>query len=384
MSIMQIAATCKRFVPIKLMGLWTRARPAEDPSGEENDPSEEDFLSEGETLSDQGKPDIPFRVRFEAWWQGEDIEDVLAKHRESLGGSDDDGAAENRAMGDVGPNAGSAQTADEASAEQENPEDEIEVSDGIWSTRRIELAELVWGKGFTSFGGRDHGVKTVQSYNITSAMTLLVLGAGLGGPTRAIAAKFDCWVTGLEHSQLLAKAGMQQSVVAGMSKKTPINHADFEKLEFKENSFNCVYAKEALFTVANKQSLLEGVHKALKYDSPLLITDYVIGEDAENSAELAAWMESEPAQPQLWTREQVEETLRQLMFDVRVVEDVTDIHRLEIHKAWAKFVDGQADGGIPSRLRPIVDAEAERWTRLVAALDSGALRLLRICGLKKV
>lgn len=367
MSIMQIAATCKRFVPIKLMGLWSRARAAKESSSEED------------TLSAEEKLDIPLRVRLEAWWEGEDVEDVLAKRQERLGGTDDDDVAGDGAMG----GAEMASASPQAAEKKDDPEDEIDESDGIWSTRRIEVAELVWGKGFTTYGGRDHGVKTVQSYNITSAMTLLVLGAGLGGPTRAIAAKFDAWVTGLEHSQLLAKAGMQQSVDAGMSKKAPINHADFEKIEFKEASFNCVYAKEALFTVENKDGLLEGLHKALKYDGPLLITDYVLGEGAEDSAELAAWMESEPQQPHLWTREQAENTLRQLMFDVRVVEDVTDIHRQEIHKAWAKFVDGQTESGIPSRLRPIVDAEAQRWTRLVAALDSGALRLVRICGLKK-
>lgn len=375
---MQIAATCKRFVPIKLMGLWTRARPEQEPSSEEDDPTEEDILS------DEGKPDIPLRVRFEAWWEGEDVEDVLAKRQEQLGETPDGGNAGVGAMGDTGERVQPAQTADEASSEKDEPEDEVDESDGIWSMRRIQVAEMVWGKGFTSFGGGNHAVKTVQPYNITSAMTLLVLGAGLGGTARAIAGKFDAWVTGLEHSRLLAKVGMQQSVDAGMSKKTPINHADFEKLEFKENSFNCVYAKEALFNVANKEGLLEGVHKALKYDGPLLITDYVMGEGAEDSAELAAWMECEPIQPQLWTQEQTENTLRQLMFDVRVIEDITDAHRQEIHQAWATFVDGQAESGIPQKLRPLVDAEAERWTRLVAALDSGALRIFRFCGLKKV
>ncbi len=377
MSIMQIANTCKRFVPMKLMGLLTRARSGTDSSSADDDHNEEDILS------DEEKPDIPLRVRLEAWWEGEDVEDVLAKRLERLGGTHDDGVAGNRAMGNVGQGGGPASNAAPAANKKEEAEVEVDVSDGIWSKWRIEVSEMVWGKGFTSYGGGDHAVKTVQSYNITSAMTLLVLGAGLGGPARAIAAKFDAWVTGLEHSKLLAKAGMQQSVDAGMSKKAPINYADFEKLEFKENSFNCVYAKEALFNVENKQGLLEGVHKALRYDGPLLITDYVTGEGAEDSAELAAWMESEPQQPHLWTREQTENTLRQLMFDVRVVEDVTDIHRKEIHQAWAKYLNGQADSGIPSKLRPIVDAEAERWTRLVAALDSGALRLIRICGLKK-
>ncbi|MEE8517478.1 MAG: methyltransferase domain-containing protein [Alphaproteobacteria bacterium] len=371
---MQIATTCKRFVPMKLMGLLTRARPETD------DPSEEDISSEGEALSDEEKPDIPLRVRFEAWWEGEDVEDILAKHQERLGGTDNDGVAGTRTVGNDRQGGGRASDAAQAA----NKMVEVDESDGIWSKWRIDVSEMVWGKGFTSYGGGNHAIKTVQPYNITSAMTLLVLGAGLGGPARAIAAKFDAWVIGLERSQLLAKAGMLQSVNAGMSKKAPINYADFEKLEFKENSFNCVYAKEALYNVENKEGLLEGLHKALRRDGPLLITDYMIGEGAEDSAELAAWIESEPLQPHLWTREQTENTLRQLMFDVRIVEDVTDIHRQNIHQAWAKYVNKQAESGIPSKLRTIVDAEAERWTRLVAALDSGGLRLIRICGLKKV
>lgn len=364
---MQIATTCKRLMPMKLMGLLRRANPEEDADGE----------------SAVEKPEIPLRVRLEAWWEGEGVEEILAKRQERLGNTDDGAAGARAAEGDAGGGKASGAAPDAKAKQAVEKVVEVDKSDGIWSNWRIEVAEMVWGKGFTSFGGGDHAVKAVQSYNITSAMTLLVLGAGLGGPARAIGSKFDAWVSGLESSKLLAAAGMQHSVDAGMSKKTPITHADFENLELKENSFNCVYAKEVLYNVEDKEGLLESVHMALRYDGPLLITDYMAVEGSGESAEVAAWMEAEPVKPHLWTQEQAENALRQLMFDVRVVEDVTDIHRAEINQAWAKFIAGKAQSGIPAKLSAVVDAEAERWTRLVAALDSGALRLIRICGLKK-
>ncbi|GEM_PF-2521890 len=45
------------------------------------------------------------------------------------------------------------------------------------------------------------------------------LGAGLGGPSRAIIAAYGIWVTALEWEAGIAAAGMEQSIMHGLGRK---------------------------------------------------------------------------------------------------------------------------------------------------------------------
>src|SRR5277367_2673347 len=69
-----------------------------------------------------------------------------------------------------------------------------------WSLERIKVAELIWGDGFTFPGGADHVLQMVKPMTLTSAKSMLDIGCGLGGATRAIAKTFGTWVIGMEES----------------------------------------------------------------------------------------------------------------------------------------------------------------------------------------
>jgi len=49
-------------------------------------------------------------------------------------------------------------------------------------------------------------------------MSILDLGAGLGGPARILVEKLSLWITSREISAELARAGMDLSIAAGMAK----------------------------------------------------------------------------------------------------------------------------------------------------------------------
>ena len=242
--------------------------------------------------------------------------------------------------------------------------------------------ETIWGPGFIGPGGSEHVLKLVQPFGMNSSMNVLDLGAGLGGPARAIAEDSKAWLTGMEGSDALAIAGMERSTNAGMSKKAPVNHTDFETIELRPNFFDRVFSKEALFTVADKERLFKMVFTALKNEGQFVFTDYMVRERGAESQAVKDWIAHEPVQPHLWSPDRTEAYLKRLTFDIRVVEDITKGARRRIFEGWQKFIDTHEPGSIPDELVPSLVDEAEHWARRVAALDSGNIRMYRIYALK--
>ncbi len=323
---------------------------------------------EAEKSDGSGETDFSFRVRFLAWWQGKNAEDVAAEL-----GSEDESLQETLEKKTV---AGVASL--EFKAEEAAPE----LTDKNWPAERIEIVETIWGPGFIGPGDSEHVLRLVQPFGMNSSMNVLDLGAGLGGPARAIAEDSKAWLTGMEGSDALATAGMERSTNAGLSKKAPVSHTDFETVELRPNFFDRVFSKEALFTVADKERLFKMVFTALKNEGQFLFIDYMVRERGAESQAVKDWIAHEPVQPHLWSPDRTEAYLKRLSFDIRVVEDITKGARQRIFQGWQKFIDAHEPGSIPDELVPSLVDEAEHWARRVAALDSGNVRMYRIYALK--
>ena len=321
-----------------------------------------------EEADESGETNISIRVRFLAWWQGRNAEDVAAEL-----GSEDESLQETLKKKTV---------AGVASLEFKQEEAAPEITDKNWPEERIKIAEIIWGPGFIGPGGSEYVLKLVQPFGMNSSMNVLDLGAGLGGPARAVAEDSKAWLTGKENSDALAIAGMVRSTNAGMSKKAPITHADFETIKLRPKFFDRVYSKEALFTVADKERLFKMVFTALKNEGQFVFTDYMLRERGAESQAVKDWIAHEPVQPHPWSSDRTEAYLKRLGFDIRVVEDITKGARRRIFEGWQKFIDTHEPGSIPDELVSSLVDEAEHWARRVAALDSGNIRVYRIYALK--
>src|ERR1051326_1723318 len=82
----------------------------------------------------------------------------------------------------------------------------------------LTLAQWLWGAGCHTPGDEDHILDLVKPFALNPAMSMLYLGAGLGGGARAIATKFATYVTALERDATLARRGMEMSTLQGMQK----------------------------------------------------------------------------------------------------------------------------------------------------------------------
>lgn len=303
-------------------------------------------------------PPPTLKERFLAWWDGIDIQ---RRNR-------DDG--EDVSAGDTSP----------LSPAQANARHMNRRGKPLWTATRIEVVEKIWGPGFSSPGGDEFIPTIVKPLGLNPAMSVLDIGAGLGGATRAMAKQYGTWVTGVEGNPVLAEAGMFRSQKSGLARQSPILSTDLENFTWAKR-VDAVFSKETFYTVRNKDRLIDSIEAALKPRGQLLFTDYVIDPGHARGRDFDSWMHAEPVEPTPWTVEQYAGALAQRNLDIRITEDNTDIHRVLILNAIQELVKHLETVSMDHDTKLAVVEEVEMWARRVAALSSG-LRYYRFYALK--
>lgn len=326
------------------------------------------------SAEEETAPHLSLKTRLYAWWEGYDLSGLKGRHSH---GDDDDGPAGLAAHGHpVVPRPAAGEHGEPAPRTGELNRH----GKPLWSASRIQVAEKIWGDGFVTPGGHDHIPYLCKPLGLTPAMSALDLSAGLGGTVRIMAGTFGAWATGLEPSPALAEEGMARSVKAGLAQKATVEHFDPEHFD-SSRRFDCVFAKESFYTVANKESLMDGVVACIKSPGHLLFTDYVIDANPSSPAVIKNWTDHEPLVPHPWTVEQWSACLKKHRLDVRIAEDITDTHAhliLTAIKALTSFLE---DHSLDRATKLNVVDEVELWARRVAALHGG-LRCYRFHALK--
>lgn len=293
---------------------------------------------------------IPFWMRLKAWWDGHELT-VREKQRTPY------------EMGDLS-------------------QDNVRYDSPEWASKRIEIMQEIWGKGMAGPGDAAYILKLVKPFALDPAFTVIDVGAGLGGPARAISEHFDIWITGLESDREIADAGMNLSTMAGLGKRAPVHYFDPDHYEFHEATIDCVFSKEALYLVEDKRRLLIEIINMIKHRGQLLFTDYVVAEGAP-AKELQAWMRGEPVPPHPWTQKQYEEALTEAQLDVRIKEDITDEVYKIITANWSDFLSSLKGRELDPPTSHAISEAVELWTRRTRAIEAGVLKLCRFHALKK-
>jgi len=294
---------------------------------------------------------IPLGLRLKAWWDGSDL---ILRRREGGAGEDD------------APPVGG----------ERDPT-------LVWQTARVRLLQEVWGEGFWVPGGRAESLRQVSLFGLNSKMSMLDLGAGLGGPARTCVEEYGVWVSGLERDLELAAAGAALSTLAGLAKKAEIAGFDPDGFQGSTRGFDCVLVRDVLFAVADKARFLKLVDGALKPRGQLLITDYVLSDGGSpDSAAIRSWIEGEPMRPDLWRADDYTACLRDLKLDIQLVQDTTVTGREQIVGGWATYAAAASKARLDADMARCLVEEVELWSRRVAAIDSGDLRLYRVYAVK--
>jgi cyclopropane fatty-acyl-phospholipid synthase-like methyltransferase len=269
---------------------------------------------------------------------------------------------------------------------EEEPEPLPLVDAAGWGEQRINICQYIWGEGFCGPGGSEQIISMTKLLALDKKMSMLDIGSTLGGKARALAENYGVWVTGLETSEQLTKAGNEISLKKGLSKKVNIIHTDYKEEQTFERNFDRVFSKEALFTVEDKEKLLRGVYTATKPEGLALFTDYVLGsEGVVMKDDFINWRNQEPLKPYCKTEKEYKDVIELVGFQTRVNEDISQQYIELISNAWRGSTDVVKELLKEENSTEMIDillTEAEFWARRVTLLKSGYLKVWRILAYK--
>ncbi len=313
-------------------------------------------------------PKYPIGLRLKAWWLGEETADLFA--RGPSGDLEEDFDDEAGADGLASPPKKASGTP------------KMVDTGTYWSPARITAAQMVWGKGFARPGDEAYLMSLVNVAGLKPDMSILDLSGGLGGAARALSERFGgLWINGFEMSPELAKIGMEQAKMAGMTKKVPLESFDPAKPHWKKK-FDFAFARETFYQVEKKEIPLLAIAKSLKPTGQCLLTDLVIREEGLSSPALDAWKASEPNPVYPWTVDKYREFFEKLTLPMSLSPlDLTEGYCNLIVSGWWNaqnaILRAKKSGDYDEEVLATLGDEAERWAARTVALQSGDLCVYR-------
>jgi len=250
------------------------------------------------------------------------------------------------------------------------------------------VSQALWGEGNLCPGPAEFINESTARLGLTSEMSMLDLGAGLGGPARAISSAYGIWVSAFEAVPEHVKVGMEQSVMHGMGKKVPLAHYAPETVELPKRKYDCIFSKELLHHVQAKKRLIAEIEAGLKARGQFFIIDYVVTDKGKASPRIAEWNEADEEASHFWNKEEYTTAFAEAKLDLRVTEDQTARYCQMIaegfrslRKNMDNLLSEETDPHRQSELRRALAFESNRWAVRAEALQSGDIAVLRFSGL---
>jgi SAM-dependent methyltransferase len=254
----------------------------------------------------------------------------------------------------------------------------------VWPSERLAVTDALWGRGHQLPGGEPEIVRLAKPLGLSAACSLLLIGAGSGGPPVAVAEKLGVWVTGFETDQVLVDAGTDLLRHSKFGKRAQIELWDPGIPHFQEHFFHHGMALEPLRD-HQPEPILAAIAAALKPGGQLTMLEIVADEPlTEENPVVRRWAELEHRIPEsLPTERNVTRVLGRLGFDVRLAEDLSQRQIQQALIGWRRLVRAleSRDEKPGMKEAAALVAEAELWLLRLRMFQSGQLRLIRWHGI---
>jgi sarcosine/dimethylglycine N-methyltransferase len=111
---------------------------------------------------------------------------------------------------------------------------------------------------------------------VTADMSVLDVGAGVGGPARFLAATYGCQVTGVDLSESFVDAARYLTARTGQTSQVSFQTASALELPFGNGHFDVVLLQHVAMNISDRSRLYREIRRVLKFGGRFATFDVVL------------------------------------------------------------------------------------------------------------
>jgi len=152
--------------------------------------------------------------------------------------------------------------------------------------------EDLWSWDQDHYGGLPAVEALARRASLAPGMAVLDVCAGLGGPARFLAHRYDVRVTGVDLTHSRCAAGARLTALVRLSPRVRLLRADAQVLPFRAGAFDAAVSQEGLLHVPDKAAVLAECARVLRPGGRLAFSDWIAHPRLEDNerGRLRHWM----------------------------------------------------------------------------------------------
>ena len=171
-------------------------------------------------------------------------------------------------------------------------------------------------------GQRPATVRLAELVGFTGTERVLDVGSGLGGPSRYLAWRYGCRVSGVDLTAEFIRVAEMLTRMTGLTDRVDYRQGNALDLPFDDMSFDVVWSQNAAMNIAQRNRLYREMRRVLKPGGKIALQEVSTGPGG--APHYPVQWAREPSISSLYSQEASREKLEAAGFQVLIWQDTTE------------------------------------------------------------